>query len=244
MWIKIPVCCCTQAKALGRQYTKRLLPDFLIPFARMRLDAVVEASRRKESGRTREECCRILGCIDLRTARMHMRRLEEAAKTAALTLAERQATMLHLHEPEDRFYPLDPLGRLEELLDRQEEAHLRAGGGRSRPPALRRLLQAVLWKNRAQVPGEPRKPHLKSVLIIQDTTLYFSFFVLSTVQATRCQGSRPRDLSCPLHRGAVGTIKKEEKGKFSFLSCPPRGLSWPILPTVPVFLLSLQERGR
>ena len=82
---------------------------------------------------------------------MHMRRLEEAAKTTALTLAERQAAAVHFHEPEDRFYPLDPLGRLEELLDRQEEAHLRAGGGRSRPPALRPLLQAVLWKNREKV---------------------------------------------------------------------------------------------
>lgn len=151
VWIKIPVRYCGKAKALGRQYTERLLPDFLIPFARMRLDKVLEAGRSKECGSTIEECCRIIGCIDLRTARMHMRRLEEAAKTAALTLAERQAATLHLHEPEDQPRPLVPLGRLEELLDRQEEAHLRAGGGRSRPPSLRPLLQAMLWKNREKV---------------------------------------------------------------------------------------------
>ena len=151
VWIKIPIRYCARAKALGRQYTKRLLPDFLIPFARMRLDAVVEAGRRKENGNTLDECCRILGCIDLRTARMHIRRLEEAAKTAALTLAERQAATVHLHEPEDQLRPLDPLVRLEELLERQEEAHLRAGGGRSLPRGLRPLLQAVLWKNRRKV---------------------------------------------------------------------------------------------
>lgn len=151
VWIKIPVRYCAKAKALGRQYTKRLLPDFLIPFARMRLNAVVEAARSKEEGKTLDECCRILGCIDLRTARMHMRRVEEAAKTAALALAERQAAEVHLHEPEGHLRPLDPLVRLEELLERQEEAHRRADGGRSRPPSLRPFLQAVLWKNREKV---------------------------------------------------------------------------------------------
>ena len=65
VWIKIPVCCCDEAKARGLQYTKRLLPDFLIPFARMRLDKVIEAGRRKESGSTLEECCRIIGCTTI-----------------------------------------------------------------------------------------------------------------------------------------------------------------------------------
>ena len=91
VWIKIPVRYCALAKALGWQYTKRLLPDFLIPASRMRLDKVIEADRRKESESTLEECCRIIGCIDLRTAQMHMERLEEAAKAATLTLAEMQA---------------------------------------------------------------------------------------------------------------------------------------------------------
>jgi len=151
VWIKIPVRYCGLAKALGRQYTKRLLPDFLIPFSRMRLDKVVEAVCEKESGSTLEECCRILGCIDLRTARVHLRKLEEAAKTAALTLAERQAATVHLHSPGYHPRPLTPLGRLEELLARQEEALLRAGGGIHHSSALRPLLQAVLWKNRGKV---------------------------------------------------------------------------------------------
>jgi hypothetical protein len=90
VWITIPVCSCSEAKSLGRQYTKRLLPDFLIPFARMRLDTAVEAGRKRESGSSLEECCRIIGCTDLRTARMHLARLAKAAKAVALTLAERQ----------------------------------------------------------------------------------------------------------------------------------------------------------
>lgn len=74
VWIKIPVRYCGQAKALGRQYTKRRRYTFM----------------------------------NRRTNSVHS----------------------------------TPLGRLEELLDRQEEAHLRAGGGRSGPPSLRTLLQA------------------------------------------------------------------------------------------------------
>jgi hypothetical protein len=152
VWIPIVVVICTQAKALGLQYTKRLLPDFLIPFARMRLDAVVEAERRKESGSTLEECCRILGCIDLRTARMHLERLEEAAGKVALRLAEGQAAAVHLHEHSYRLRPVAPLERLEELLGREEEIQLRSGDARQWSAALRPLLQAILWKIMRKVP--------------------------------------------------------------------------------------------
>jgi hypothetical protein len=148
VWIKIPVRYCANAKALSRQYTKRLLPDFLIPFARMRLDKVIDARWERDRGSHVEECCWIIGCIDLRTARMHLKRIEEAAKTVALTLAESQAAAVHLHEPDVTLRPLAPLVRLEKLLDRQKEGQLRAGDGRRRPLDLRSLLQADLWKKR------------------------------------------------------------------------------------------------
>jgi hypothetical protein len=118
----------------------------------MRLDNVIEAGRERDRGSTVEECCRIIGCIDLRTARMHLKRLEEAAKAVALTLAERQAAAVHLHETDATLRPLAPLERLEKLLDRQMEGQLRGGNGKSRSPALRSLLQADLWKKRRRVP--------------------------------------------------------------------------------------------
>ena len=151
VWIKIPVRYCGLAKALGLQYTERLLPDFLIPYARMRLDKGVEASRGKEIGSTLEKCCQILGCIDVRTARMHLKKLDEAVKTTSMTLAERQAAALHLHEPVYQLRPLTPFERVEELLSRQQEAHMRAGGDIRHSPALRPLLQALLWKKRGNV---------------------------------------------------------------------------------------------
>ncbi|MDY7029872.1 MAG: hypothetical protein SVR04_16390 [Spirochaetota bacterium] len=152
VWIEVPVRSCRRAKALGRQYTKRLLPDFLIPFARMRLDKVIEAGKEKEQGSTVEKCCRIIGCNDLRTARMHLKRLEEAAKTVALVMAESQAAAVHLHGTDSPLRPLALFERLEKLLERQEEGQLRAGDGRSRSPALRSLLQAELWKKKQRPP--------------------------------------------------------------------------------------------
>ena len=151
MWIRIPVSICATAKAEGRQYTKRMLPDFLIPYARMRLDKVVEAGRGKESGSTMEECCRLIGCIDLRTARMHLKRLEEAAKAIALTLAERQAAAVHLHENTYPPRPFAPLERLTFLLKREEETLLRFGYDNRHLRGLRPLLQAELWKNQGKV---------------------------------------------------------------------------------------------
>jgi len=82
---------------------------------------VIEAGRERTGGSTVEECCRIIGCIDLRTARMHLKRLEEAAKTVALTLAESQAAAVHLHETDYALRPLASLERLERLLDRRKE---------------------------------------------------------------------------------------------------------------------------
>ena len=148
VWIKIPVRYCSWAKTLGKQYTKRILPDFLTPHARMRLDNVIEAGRKRESGSTVEECCRIIGCIDLRTARMHLKRIEDAIKTVALTLAENQALLIHFHESNYSLHPFPPLQRLENLLECQKEGQLRAGKGRFRHPALWSLLQAELWKKK------------------------------------------------------------------------------------------------
>ena len=119
----------------------------------MRLDKVVEAGREKESGSSLEECCRLIGCIDLRTARMHLKRLEEAAKAIALTLAERQAaaviSMRHLpacvHSP---------------VFERLERSSSSERKRRCYGPVTiigtclrvsEDLLQAELWKNRGKV---------------------------------------------------------------------------------------------
>ncbi len=151
MWIRIPVSICTTAKAEGRQYTKRMLPDFLIPYARMRLDRVIEATREKELGADLERCSQIIGCIDLDTVRRHFRHLEKAAALVAIELAERQASAPHLSGCNKELRPLSPLKRLEALHHGEEEVRSRAGRSGPRLPSLRQFLQAALWKKSGNI---------------------------------------------------------------------------------------------
>ena len=152
MWIKIVVIRCPTARDEGlKQYTKRMLPDFLIPYARMRLDLVVDAVKERESGAGLEHCSRIIGCLDLVTARRHFNRLQEAASAVALLLAERHASAPHLSEHRYEFRVLSVLRRLEELYRMEQEVLLRAGKSHANLPGLRHLLQTALWKTHGKV---------------------------------------------------------------------------------------------
>ena len=83
---------CPEAREKGGQYTKRLLPDFLIPYSSIRLDRVLEAERkRREDGAGLEECSFIMGCLEARTVRTHLRRLDESVSAVALQLSEELA---------------------------------------------------------------------------------------------------------------------------------------------------------
>lgn len=147
VWLRIPVLICREAQQRGLQYTKRMLPDFLIPYARIRLDRVIEARREKERGAELECCSRILGCLDLATVRRHLNCLGEAAAKTALEFAEKQAASPHLSESDHELRPLPIMRRLEELYLREQEACLRGGRNESTLPSLRHFLQTALWKN-------------------------------------------------------------------------------------------------
>ncbi|MFA7484373.1 MAG: hypothetical protein WC314_28035, partial [Vulcanimicrobiota bacterium] len=77
-----------------------------------------------------------------------LRRLEEAVQAVALSLAEKQAALVHLHEHTYHLRPRTPLKRLDGLVRREEETQRRSGRENLEPGGLRRFLQAELWKNR------------------------------------------------------------------------------------------------
>ena len=77
---------CKGAKKLGKQYTKRLLPDFLLPHRVIRSDKTLEAQQ--EDPGELEKVCSILGCIDFRTARKYLEYGEKAIKKASLAITE------------------------------------------------------------------------------------------------------------------------------------------------------------
>ena len=86
-WLKIIVMICKGAEKLGKKYTKRLLPDFLLPYRVIRSDKTLEAQQ--EDPGEFEKVCSILGCMDLRTARKYLEYGKKAIKKAFLAIAER-----------------------------------------------------------------------------------------------------------------------------------------------------------
>ena len=80
---------CTVAFAQGRQYTKRCLPDFLVPGCVIRLDATLCAI---EAGISTpalvEAACGLMGCADDRTVKRHVALATAAVRLASLRMSE------------------------------------------------------------------------------------------------------------------------------------------------------------
>ena len=161
--IEIIVIRCPLAREDGKQYTRRLLPEFLIPNCRIRLDHVAEASALGNEDRRTERVCGLLGCIDPRTARRHLRRFEEAADRVALELSAGRAMSPELGDLPSQTPDSSALSRLERLYRAGIEAHARAGRRAAPLPSLRYLLQATMRKNNRHPPStrasaRPRPP--------------------------------------------------------------------------------------
>ncbi|MFW6364171.1 MAG: hypothetical protein ACOC0D_10030 [Spirochaeta sp.] len=143
VWIQVIVVKCAQAQAAGRQYTKRLLPDFLIPYSPVRLDRVLEAEHaRRENSASLADCSFIMGCIELRTVRTHLNRLRAAATAVALQLSEYLAHIpqyAHLPEPQPGQCTV---ARLHTVYHRTIEA---AGAAGRQVTSLRQILQDHWW---------------------------------------------------------------------------------------------------
>ena len=150
--ITIPVIICPVAFSRRRQYTKRLLPEFLTPHSVIRLDYLLEAVDLSKSKRTQAAVCDLLGCLDPRTARHQLRRLTTAIEAVCLDLARRRATSPELGERPEIEPETSPSVRLMILFDAEIRAGERAGGIHTLP-SLRQLLQAAIGRNPAPKPS-------------------------------------------------------------------------------------------
>jgi hypothetical protein len=83
---------CAIAKAQGRQYTQRMLPDFLVPGCVIRLDATLAAVEAGiETAELLDEGCSLMGCIDERTVKRHVGLATAAIQRANLQLSHAMA---------------------------------------------------------------------------------------------------------------------------------------------------------
>lgn len=142
--MRIIVIMCADSKKAGRQYTKRVLPDFLIPYSPIRLDRILDAERRKrEKGADIHECSLIMGCIDDRTVRKHLKRLQAASDSACLAISQRLS-----HTPQYTELPAStPQHSSLQRMELHHKAALQAATAAGGPVyTLRQFLQTEWWQ--------------------------------------------------------------------------------------------------
>lgn len=155
--IRIVSIFCPTARASGKPYTRRLLPDFLIPRCVIRLDHLAETAQNDQCRVDLDTACKNLGCVDDRTVRRHLKRFDEAVSAAAITLATDRAMQPELGELPVTTPETPTITRLVALYQSECEAIGRAGSG-AKPVSLGHILQAALWKPSDKKPSGCAKP--------------------------------------------------------------------------------------
>jgi hypothetical protein len=150
--IVIPVILCPVARAKNTQYTKRLLPEFLIPHSVIRLDYLLEAADLAKSERSEDAICELIGCVDPRTARHQMRRLTIASEAVALDLTRQRAATPELGDLPEISPGTPPGERLAILFDSEIRAGQRAGNLPAQP-SIRQLQQAAMGNRGRKKPS-------------------------------------------------------------------------------------------
>jgi len=156
--IVIPVIICSLARAQGKQYTHRLLPQFLTPRSVIRLDYLLEAAALPAEGRTAERVCELLGCLDPRTARRRVAELGSAINRVMLELSHRRSSTPELGAVPTSDPDTTPLDHLQTLYRSEREAQDRAGRAAAALPALVTFVQAAMRKLPAKKPSSCVSP--------------------------------------------------------------------------------------
>ena len=150
--IRVVVIGCETARAAGNPYTMRLLPEFLVPGCVIRLDHLEEAYEERRAGGGNDRLCAILGCLDDRTLRRHLKRYEEALEAVTVRLAEGRAMNLQLGELPNSTPDTPAVDRLQRLWRAEQIASQRSGEALG-PMSLRYFLQAGLRNSRRKKPS-------------------------------------------------------------------------------------------
>ena len=150
--IVILVIICEYARDQGKQYTKRLLPEFLTPRCVIRLDYLQEAAALPREEQTPGRVCEILGCIDPRTARRHLFELNDAITRVTVELACLRSSTPELGALPTGTPSTHPMSLLALVYRAEREARNRAGRDSAPIPSLAELLQAALGKTTEKKP--------------------------------------------------------------------------------------------
>ena len=162
---------CPIAKSQGKQYNKRLLPSFIVPFRVISREAVLGYLRRYPDGAFHyRDAISLLGAVDRRTIRRHIAQALHLIKKAALELTRLLAgvplyAVLPPHKVED-----SAMQQLEKATAEVKRAQQRSGGGRALtlPPLVFVHVVGVVERSRTP-PPIPMTSVIKG-LVFHDTS--------------------------------------------------------------------------
>jgi hypothetical protein len=86
--LRVATIICRASQETGQQYTKRILPEHLIPRSPFWSEGLVKLLERGRGPGFTEAACAALGCLDPRTARKHVRYVCAAVEAKLTVLAE------------------------------------------------------------------------------------------------------------------------------------------------------------
>lgn len=127
--VRIVSIICETAKEAGKQYTKRILPPFVIPYCRIGREGLLEYLRQFPDGSVDYGAgFRMLGARDIRTIRRHIEMGLQTLAAASLLLASLLSELpASAALPEDRVGEA-PRQYLERLAQEADRAAQKAGG--------------------------------------------------------------------------------------------------------------------
>jgi len=129
---------CKTAKERGNQYTKRILPPFVIPECNITLANVLECIRRYAGGSIDyEEVSKLLGTVSMRTMRKHMGWAQAFIEQSNLYVSEFLSAIPSFGSLPEQRPGESGYGNLRKLVDESNAAYERIhGGGVGQVPAI------------------------------------------------------------------------------------------------------------
>jgi len=136
--IVIIVIICPNAKKQGKQYTKRILPPFLVPFCVIRRDLVLDYLKGHPAEAVRYlRAITKIGALDKRTIRRHLAEGMELIRDATVEIAGLLAEKAFFGTMPRRTLVQNDVGYLAAATEEVNRAGRRARGGEARSiPAL------------------------------------------------------------------------------------------------------------
>ena len=162
---------CRRAKKQGKQYTKRILPPFLIPYSIVSRESLVAYLRRFPDGTLHAEIAfQVVGLLDIRTIRRHLKDTVALIKKAGLRITRFLSTIPNLAEVPDRGGAESPVEYLDKAAQEMDRATARRWGGSAATIPSLVYMHAVDVYARARKPLVPPLSVVLRAVVFHDTS--------------------------------------------------------------------------